>query len=169
MWQFPLPLTLIVKLKDNVPRFQRGCMFPHDAAVWSGLGITAAKDLHRSEPAGDWLKGTATYTVKHVHLYVNCFPAVTGANTKMNSWIRVITSSWCRWGSRDAERLNQLLKVTQLPNVRAGTLRDHFCHSGHIQFQPIQRFANGQINGSGCTLQHPETSTLITAGIRDEF
>lgn len=119
------------------------------------MGITAVEDLYRSEVAGDWLKSTATYTIKCVYLYVNCFPVVTGANTKMNSWIRVITSSLCWWGSWDAERLNQLLKVTQLPNVRAGTLRDHLYHPGHIQFQPKLRFANGQINGLGCTLQHP--------------
>lgn len=73
-----------------------------------------------------------------------------------NSWIRVITSSLCRCGSWDTEGLDQRPKVTQLPNVRAGTLRrDHFYLLGHIPCQPKQGFANGLINGLGCISQFP--------------
>ena len=52
-------------------------IFPHD--VWPGLGITALEDS--LSVRNDWLQSTAV-KVKHVHLYGNCFPAGTKANSK---------------------------------------------------------------------------------------
>ena len=52
-------------------------IFPHD--VWPGLGITALEDS--LSVRNDWLQSTAV-KVKRVHLYGNCFPAGTKANTK---------------------------------------------------------------------------------------
>lgn len=79
-----VPLNLIVTPNDNVPRFLKSSMFPHDAAAWAGLGITGTKDPNRSQMADDRSQSIVFAKLSMFICIAIVFQlAVTRANTKM--------------------------------------------------------------------------------------